>query len=469
MPRTGQCRQNPVESLGKTSPKRGAGAGKQATGHPPSSAALSGSSTAWAQTLKRRKRPRFQPKPTTSTSSPLSSVLSLSCLGGGDVARGGVLFVRRAGGMDEQGLGGFGGGGRAAVQGHGGRDAMLFLQQHHHQQQQQQRQQQQLEEAEEEEEARRQMFAGVAFPGALGYGHQAEEAGGLGDSDAGGSEPEPAPSRARGGSGSKRSRAAEVHNLSEKVGWRCGLSSVLCSDFAARVLKIVAWFGSQRRRSRINEKMKALQSLIPNSNKTDKASMLDEAIEYLKQLQLQMLSMRNGVYLNPPYLSGALEAAHASQMFAALGGGNITGSSSGAAMLPVNQSSGAQHQTFDPLNPPQNQQASLILPSVPDKTIPEPPFHLESSQPHLRPFQMPESSEFHRSSLTCIFVCKMMLRGDIMAKQQLTSAQERVNLPGNDMNTIRQESSIMNTENFDGCSRSKELSHDMVPKNTGHA
>ncbi|XP_052188233.1 transcription factor SPATULA-like isoform X2 [Diospyros lotus] len=73
----------------------------------------------------------------------------------------------------------------------------------------------------------------------------------------------PAPPRS-----SKRNRAAEVHNLSEK-----------------------------RRRSRINEKMKALQKLIPNSSKTDKASMLDEAIEYLKQLQLQvqMLSMRNGL------------------------------------------------------------------------------------------------------------------------------------------------------------------------------
>ncbi|KAI3768342.1 hypothetical protein L2E82_18935 [Cichorium intybus] len=69
---------------------------------------------------------------------------------------------------------------------------------------------------------------------------------------------------------SKRTRAAEVHNLSEK-----------------------------RRRSKINEKMKALQKLIPNSNKTDKASMLDEAIEYLKQLQLQvqMLTMRNGINL----------------------------------------------------------------------------------------------------------------------------------------------------------------------------
>ncbi|KAG8637755.1 hypothetical protein MANES_15G162050v8 [Manihot esculenta] len=75
-------------------------------------------------------------------------------------------------------------------------------------------------------------------------------------------------------SSSKRSKAAEVHNLSEK-----------------------------RRRSRINEKIKALQNLIPNSNKTDKASMLDEAIEYLKQLQLQA---QNGLSLHPMCLPGVL-------------------------------------------------------------------------------------------------------------------------------------------------------------------
>ncbi|XP_010538109.1 PREDICTED: transcription factor SPATULA-like [Tarenaya hassleriana] len=80
----------------------------------------------------------------------------------------------------------------------------------------------------------------------------------------------------RPSSSSKRCRAAEVHNLSEK-----------------------------RRRSRINERLKALQKLIPNSNKTDKASMLDEAIEYLKQLQLrvQMLVMSNGVSLYPGILN----------------------------------------------------------------------------------------------------------------------------------------------------------------------
>ncbi|CAN6310103.1 unnamed protein product [Urochloa humidicola] len=66
----------------------------------------------------------------------------------------------------------------------------------------------------------------------------------------------------------RRSRAAEVHNLSER-----------------------------RRRDRINEKMRALQDLIPHCNKTDKASMLDEAIEYLKslQLQVQMMWMGSGI------------------------------------------------------------------------------------------------------------------------------------------------------------------------------
>ncbi|KAJ3670025.1 hypothetical protein LUZ60_010349 [Juncus effusus] len=66
----------------------------------------------------------------------------------------------------------------------------------------------------------------------------------------------------------RRSRAAEVHNLSER-----------------------------RRRDRINEKMRSLQELIPHCNKTDKASILDEAIEYLKslQMQLQLMWMGGGV------------------------------------------------------------------------------------------------------------------------------------------------------------------------------
>ncbi|KAL5199943.1 hypothetical protein ABZP36_021146 [Zizania latifolia] len=284
--------------------------------------------------------------------------------------------------MDEQGgRGGFG------LQEHG-RQVLMLLQQ-------QRRRREQEAEAEEEEEVRRQMFGAIsaAFPAALGSRQQVDggELGGFCDSEAGGSsEPEPVPARPRGGSGSKRSRAAEVHNLSEK-----------------------------RRRSKINEKMKALQSLIPNSNKTDKASMLDEAIEYLKQLQLQvqMLSMRNGVFLNPSYLSGALEPVEASQMFAALGGNNVTVAHPGTVMPSVNQSSGAHH-LFDPLNsPPQNQPPSLVLPSLPNTAIPELPFHLESSQSHLQPFQLPGSNE-------------MVFQGEIMPKHHLASPQERVGLPG---------------------------------------
>ncbi|KAL1814782.1 hypothetical protein ACET3Z_017356 [Daucus carota] len=66
----------------------------------------------------------------------------------------------------------------------------------------------------------------------------------------------------------RRSRIASVHNQSER-----------------------------KRRERINQKMKALQKLVPNANKTDKASMLDEVIAYLKQLQAQvhMMSMRNNI------------------------------------------------------------------------------------------------------------------------------------------------------------------------------
>ncbi|XP_024995520.1 transcription factor SPATULA-like [Cynara cardunculus var. scolymus] len=105
---------------------------------------------------------------------------------------------------------------------------------------------------------------------------------------------------------SKRTRAAEVHNLSEK-----------------------------RRRSRINEKMKALQKLIPNSNKTDKASMLDEAIEYLKQLQLrvQMLTMRNGINLcSMSVPSGVIQPRQLPRSRIGLNEGNKP-----ADMAPLNQ------------------------------------------------------------------------------------------------------------------------------------
>jgi len=74
----------------------------------------------------------------------------------------------------------------------------------------------------------------------------------------------------------RRTRAAEVHNLSER-----------------------------RRRDRINEKMRALQELIPHCNKTDKASILDETIEYLKSLQMQVQIMLMTSGMAPMMFPGA--------------------------------------------------------------------------------------------------------------------------------------------------------------------
>ncbi|KAK8495419.1 hypothetical protein V6N12_044393 [Hibiscus sabdariffa] len=91
--------------------------------------------------------------------------------------------------------------------------------------------------------------------------------------DTGMEEPEGATKEAaRGSRGAKGKRKTEVHNLSER-----------------------------KRRDKINKKMRALKELIPNCTKVDKASMLDEAIEYLKtlQLQAQMMSIGNGVYMPP--------------------------------------------------------------------------------------------------------------------------------------------------------------------------
>ncbi|KAL4361395.1 hypothetical protein GQ457_04G032620 [Hibiscus cannabinus] len=75
----------------------------------------------------------------------------------------------------------------------------------------------------------------------------------------------------------KRSRAAAIHNQSER-----------------------------KRRDKINQRMKTLQKLVPNSSKTDKASMLDEVIDYLKQLQAQV-HMMNRMNIPPMMLPMAMQ------------------------------------------------------------------------------------------------------------------------------------------------------------------
>lgn len=229
---------------------------------------------------------------------------------------------------------------------------------------------------------------------------------------------------ARSGSGSKRSRAAEVHNLSEK-----------------------------RRRSRINEKMKALQNLIPNSNKTDKASMLDEAIEYLKQLQLQvqMLSMRNGLNLHPLYMPGPLQPFQPSQFHMGFGGDNVPPMNMGpASMLPTNLDSSVRNP-YDQSNQHSAPHQSIMLPGVTTIASPGTAFTLDSSQPQNRPFQLPVATEIFTE--------------DTEPRKQLDSARTSRNLQETETKPMAGVPSLY----FDGQVSSVEGAHglrrgDVLPK-----
>nr|GMC55161.1 transcription factor bHLH85-like [Ipomoea batatas] len=45
---------------------------------------------------------------------------------------------------------------------------------------------------------------------------------------------------------------------------------------------------ARRRREKINERLRILQSLVPNGTKVDISTMLEEAVHYVKFLQLQI-------------------------------------------------------------------------------------------------------------------------------------------------------------------------------------
>ncbi|KAI9117379.1 hypothetical protein K1719_011545 [Acacia pycnantha] len=106
----------------------------------------------------------------------------------------------------------------------------------------------------------------------------------------------------------RRHRAAAVHNQSER-----------------------------RRRDRINQKMKDLQRLVPNASKNDKASILDEVIEYLKQLQTQiqmMMSMRNMPQQMMMMMQQQLQMSMLARMGLGLGSGSSQGPSGMALAHP---------------------------------------------------------------------------------------------------------------------------------------
>ncbi|KAK3008839.1 hypothetical protein RJ639_013694 [Escallonia herrerae] len=107
------------------------------------------------------------------------------------------------------------------------------------------------------------------------------------------------------------------------------------------------------RRERIAERMKALQELVPNANKTDKASMLDEIIDYVKflQLQVKVLSMSR--------LGGAVAVAPLVADISSEGGGDCIQTNGGAG---GRSGSGAQtaSQSSDSMTVTEHQVAKLM-------------------------------------------------------------------------------------------------------------
>ncbi|KAL2935378.1 Transcription factor PIF7 [Bienertia sinuspersici] len=136
----------------------------------------------------------------------------------------------------------------------------------------------------------------------------------------------------------RKGRAAAVHNQSER-----------------------------RRRDRINQKMKALQKLVPNASKTDKASMLDEVIEYLKQLQAQVQMMTNARFMPQLMMPlGMQQHLHQMSLLARVGMG--AGLGMGIGMLDTanmgTTTTNPTSQTIPPVIHP-SQVATATTPFVP--------------------------------------------------------------------------------------------------------
>ncbi|KAJ4959389.1 hypothetical protein NE237_026500 [Protea cynaroides] len=108
------------------------------------------------------------------------------------------------------------------------------------------------------------------------------------------------------------------------------------------------------RRERIAERMKALQELVPNANKTDKASMLDEIIDYVKflQLQVKVLSMSR--------LGGATGVSPMVADMSSDGGGDCIQTGGGAGGIGRSSNGNQTAQSNDSVTVTEHQVAKLM-------------------------------------------------------------------------------------------------------------
>ncbi|GMJ07695.1 hypothetical protein HRI_004438700 [Hibiscus trionum] len=108
------------------------------------------------------------------------------------------------------------------------------------------------------------------------------------------------------------------------------------------------------RRVRIAERMKSLQEMVPNANKTDKASMLDEIIDYVKflQLQVKVLSMSR--------LGGAAAVSPLVTDMPSEGGGDCIQTSANGGSLPRHSNGDQTPSANDNLTVSEHQVVKLM-------------------------------------------------------------------------------------------------------------
>ncbi|KAH9692421.1 transcription factor SPATULA [Citrus sinensis] len=124
--------------------------------------------------------------------------------------------------------------------------------------------------------------------------------------------------------------------------------------------------------------------------------MLDEAIEYLKQLQLQvqMLTMRNGLSLHPMWLPGVLPSMQLPQTGMVFDEGNgLLNTNGGTETFSANEESSVQ-TGFNLSSQCTISNQPVALPSAANISTSETAFGLEPLiQAHYGPFTLPPSSK----------------------------------------------------------------------------